>query len=313
MSFSVKPFFILLSTIGIVTLTCSSPVYADTTTSSSSTSTTTDSGLLQQIADNTYNMLTQVNNLPTYMTDIVEMAQSWLATDDDPTNSFITQNQGDFASLGYWFSQNAVTQAGMSTQTMAMVVNQPITAFTQPERQPDVLTALPTVNSLAYSSMIGAPPIDPSKASFDPNIYLQAASGAYFNHATPVSTWTGKPRDYSAYSAYYRTVMASESFNTYIFSGLVAENQSGNQIQTLQTNLTNQATSSAWLAQIATEELGKVIRQILLFESQNYVLMSQLLKVEKQQLQAQAMTNSLLIATGFTNERLMASSAQGIR
>jgi hypothetical protein len=200
----------------------------------------------------------------------------------------------------------------MSTQTMAYVVGQPITAFTQPERSPDILTLIPTVNSLTYSSLIGAPPIDPSKAAFDPTIYLQAASGAYFNHVAPSSGWTGKPRDYSAYSAYYRTVLAAESFNAYVLSGLVAENQSGNQIQTLQTNLTNQATSSAWLAQIATEELGKVIRQILLFESQNYVLMTQLLKVEKQQVQAQAMTNSLLIATSFSNERLMASSAQGI-
>ena len=56
-----------------------------------------------------------------------------------------------------------------------------------------------------------------------------------------------------------------------------------------------------------------MIRQILLFESQNFVLMSQLVKIEKQQLQAQTMTNALLIATGFTNERLMASAAQGIR
>lgn len=307
MSFSVKPFFILLA----VTLAGSSTLYADTTTSTTSTS--SDSGLLQQIADNTYNMLAQINNLPTYMNSIVEMAQSWLTTDDDATNSFIAQNQGDFASLGYWFSQNAVTQASMATQTMAYVVNQPITAFTQPERSPDILTSIPTVNSLAYSSLVGAPPIDPSKAAFDPNLYLQAASGAAFNHATPSSTWQGKPRDYSAYSAYFRTVTAAESFNAYVMSGLVAENQSGNQIQTLLTNLTNQATSSAWLAQIATEELGKVIRQILLFESQNFVLMSQLVKIEKQQLQAQTMTNALLIATGFSNERLMASAAQGIR
>ena len=247
------------------------------------------------------------------MNSIVEMAQSWLTTDDDPTTSFIAQNQGDFASLGYWFSQIPITQGGMQQQAIANVVNQPITALTQPARSPDVLTLIPTINSLSYSSFLGYPPVDPNIASIDPNIYLQAALGAFFNHAVPTSTWSGKPRDYSAYSAYYRTVMAAETFNAYILSGFMAETQNGNQIQTLQTNLTNQATGSAWLAQIATEELGKVIRQILLFESQNYVLMTQLLKVEKQQLQAQAMTNSLLIATGFTNERLMASSAQGTR
>ncbi|HEU5281392.1 MAG TPA: hypothetical protein VFU82_05395 [Gammaproteobacteria bacterium] len=269
----------------------------------------TSSSYLSQIATNTYNILEQINNLPTYLGNIAEMAASWITTDADE-NAFITKNQADFASLGYWLEQNKLMQNTMQRQVMATLTGQPLENFTMPANAPRILDVLPNINDLSYSMLLGAPPAP--KGGGTPYNYVSNASALNFNHTLPNLRWRGQNSDVFAYYNYYNTVVSIESFDAYVISAVAADAQNGNQVSTLQTTLTNQATSSAWLAQIATEELGRVLRQILLFESQNYVLLTQQLQIQKQQLTAQVMNNSLLILTNAATEGQMLSKAQGL-
>jgi hypothetical protein len=110
---------------------------------------------------------------------------------------------------------------------------------------------------------------------------------------------------------YYNTVMAAESFNGYVLANQYAESQTNNGLSQAQLSLVTQASSSDWIANVASEQMGMVFRQLLMFESQLYVLMTQMLQTQKQLLIAQAMTNALLIATNQMNEGILASKAQG--
>jgi hypothetical protein len=294
---ALKPLLVLL---GVLSLNVA---YAEGETTS------TDSDYLSQIASNTYSILEQVNNLPTYLGDIAQMATSWITTDDD-TTSFISQNQADFASLGYWFEQNKVTQNGMQPQIMATLTGQPLASFTEPANAPTILQVLPNINDLSYSTLLGAPPVP--RGNVTPYNYVSNAAALGFNHTIPSLRWRGRSSDVFTYLNYFNTVVAVESFDAYAISAIAADAQNGSQVSTLQTTLTNQATSSAWLAQIATEELGRVLRQILLFQSQSYVLLTQQLQIQKQQLTAAVMTNSLLILTNAQTEGQLLGKAQGV-
>lgn len=299
-----KKLLVLMGALGLFNV-----AYAADATATAGGTTSTDSDYLSQIASNTYSILEQVNNLPTYLSNVAEMASSWITTDGDAT-SFISTNQNSFASLGYWFEQNKVTQNTMQPQIMATLTGQPLTSFTEPANAPSVLDVLPNINDLSYSTLLGAPPVP--RGTVNPNNYVSNAAALGFNHTIPSLRWRGRSSDVFAYLNYFNTVMAVESFDAYAISSIAADTQNGSQVSTLQTTLTNQATSSAWLAQIATEELGRVLRQILLFQSQTYVLLTQQLQLQKQQLTAQVMTNSLLIITNAQTEGQMISKAQGL-
>lgn len=300
-----------LNKVAAMSLTLVLNAWSNTAMAADATTSTTGSpDYLQQIADNTYNILSAVNNIPTYLNDITQMAQSWLSPDSDPTTSFIAQTQGDFASLGYWFEQNKVTQNGMQVQMMANLMHQPVSSFTTPSSSPAILDKYTSVNDIAYSSLLGLPPV--ARGDLNTTNYINYAAGLNLYHITPSLSWPGNGRDITTYMDYFNTISAIESFDAYVLSSLAADNANGNPIATLQTSLTNQATSSSWLAQIATEELGKVLRQILVFQSQSYVLLTQQLQVQKQMVSAQAMTNSLLILNNYQNEVQLARKAQGI-
>lgn len=283
----------------------------DTTGSTTGGTTITDNSYLKQIADNTYNILSAVNNIPTYLGTINQMAQSWLGTDSDPNTSFIAKTQSDFASLGYWFEQNKLTQNNMQANVMASLTHQPLEAFTKPADSPAILTAIANINDLSYSTTLGFPPV-PAGAS-TPYNYITTAAGMSLFHTPPSFAWSGNPIDISRYSNYYNTVMSIASFNGYALSALAADSQNGNPIAGLQTSLINQASSSSWLAEIATEDLGKLLRQILLFESQAYVLQTQALQIQKQILTSQTMTNTLLIMNNYDNEMQMMRKAKGLQ
>lgn len=304
---TLKRLLILLGTLSVSLAHAADPA---ATTGTTGAATGTDTDYLSQIASNTYNILSQVNNLPTYLSNVAEMATSWITTESDAT-SFISTNQASFASLGYWFEQNKVTQNGMQPQIMATLTGQPLSSFTQPANAPAIIDVLPSINDLSYSTLLGAPPVP--KAAVTPSNYISNAAALGFNHTIPSLRWRGRTSDVFTYLNYFNTVVAVESFDAYAISAAAADTQNGNQVTTLQTTLTNQATSSAWLAQIATEELGRVLRQILLFQSQSYVLLTQQLQIQKQQLTAQAMTNSLLILTNAQTEGQLLSKAQGLQ
>jgi hypothetical protein len=76
--------------------------------------------------------------------------------------------------------------------------------------------------------------------------------------------------------------------------------------------LVTQAGNATWLKNIAAEEIGIVLREILVFQSQSYVLLTQLVQTQKQLLTATVMSNTLMIQNNRQNEAYLAAKAQGV-
>lgn len=253
---------------------------------------------LKIIAQNTSNMLIKLNNVPDYINTMVQFAVNMQRSDDSPATS---EMQANFAKIGLLLSKDYVMQQGMQMQINGDVLG-------------PMVKSLPNKNDLVYSSLLAAyDPNDPnSKAALASAYnYIRNASGVGLATAPPRGTATGVNAD--AYKAYYNTVTSVKSFNAYVLSNRLAEMLNGNGLNPAQTALQVQASSSNWIAQVATEELGKVVRQLLVFQSQSYVLLAEMLQTQKQMLMAQAMTNALLIAANKENEDKMYDQAQSTR
>lgn len=257
---------------------------------------------LYQIMQNTAGILTQVNNLPTYLENVGTLALSWLAPDDSTSTTTMQQN---FASFSNDVVQDMNTQDSLQPALMANIF------------LPSGPILLPDANDYAYTSLLGAPftketrknksgqPIDNAWN------YVLNASGAGLFHQTPSPAWHGGIA-LDRYKRYMKAILAVESFNAYILSGVYADLSNKGFFTSTQTQLISQASSSDWFKQIATEKLGLVLRQLLMFESQSYVMLTQLLQTQKQLLTAQVLNNTLLILLNQNNENTNARNASGL-
>lgn len=264
------------------------------TSTSTSTSTSPDTGYLQQIAQNTSNALSAINNIPTYISSLKlgEFLLAWMHQDDTDATA---QLQASFASLDGMFTNSLVTQA-----TLQQNINNAL--FTDPSTsKPIPASSIFNPANLTYSTLLT--PSSDQTAQFN---YILNASGINLAHTVPNAGWGGNIKNYMGY---YNTVMAAESFNGYVLSNQYAD---GNQLNNLQHDLLKQVgDSKQWAGVVATEYIGIVLRQILLFESQIFVLMTQLVQTQKQMVTAQAMTNALIIAVNQSNEASMLQNAKG--
>ena len=102
------------------------------------------------------------------------------------------------------------------------------------------------------------------------------------------------------------TISAIQTYNAYLLSQVYSDYVNGTQLTQQQNSLMQQASNAAWFTQVASENIGLVLRQILMYNSQVYVLLSQLVQTQKQALAAQAMTNTLIvIGNEFTGSQLL--------
>lgn len=268
---------------------------------------------LNSIVQNTYQLLVRLNDVPEQLKNVSTMALSWVAKDDSKSTSEI---QGNFATLGS--SINAINDAQLNMQKQLAIdifAGGDANKFTTPNPQnPTILLTIPYLNDLAYSSVLGQPLI-PKAANVNqaPYNYIKNAAGLNIVHPVPGLGWRGDNDAILKYFNYYKTTMAVSSYDGYVLSNLLAENQNGNVISSTQKNLITQASDSTWIAQIASEELGKVLRQLLMFESQSYVLLTQLVQIERQILTTQVMNNSLQMLNNQTNEQILVPRAQGVQ
>lgn len=259
----------------------------------------------------TNGILKQVNNLPNYLEGLGKFIISWMTPDDSDSTA---QMQTNFASMGSLITQNAATQNNAQLTLTADLYGVQPSSFNNPPNSPEILKKLPQINDITYATMLGLPPSPKApKVANAPYNYIKNAGGLTTPHTIPDLKWQGPVEDQDRYMSFYNTMMAIESFNGYVLSNQYAEAMNENAFTSLQNSLITQATNSTWIGAIATEELGKVFRQILLFQSQTYVLVTQLLQTEKQLLAAQAMTNSLLILNNQNTESLLVSRAQGLK
>jgi hypothetical protein len=261
---------------------------------------------LRKIMEYTYGTLQAVNNLPTYLSNITALTISWLAADDTGTTASM---QANFTSLGNALVSSTAMQNNLQSQLNADLFGGNLPSTTQ----------LPNANDVVYSILLNQPIFakDPrNKPGAPPSVdplynYIKNTAGIGFSHSMPLNSWQGNIVSQTKYRNYYNTIMSIESFSAYVLSNLYAEAKNNNQFTQLQASLISQASDAKWLAQAATEELGKVLRQILIFQSQAYVIMTELLSTQKQLLTAQVMNNTLLMLSNQNNEKILLQDATG--
>lgn len=169
-------------------------------------------------------------------------------------------------------------------------------------------------NQLSYYTLFGLPLVGEEK--FYENLktykinYISSLSGLNIKHVEPRSDFPGTESAKAPYQNYYNTVQAIESFNSSVLSNIYLNED---YIENLKKQKEIAATISGeeWIKNIASEPIGWVLRQILLFESQNYLMLAKLNDLQQKALSAQIMTNTLLIANGTQNESYLLNLALG--
>jgi len=249
-----------------------------------------------------------VNNLPTYIS-------AWTATDNSNTSTTLT---GTFQQLGQSLIQGLNTQDTQTALNNYLLSNDGnnVNAFDFPQKnkftgQAPTTDTLPYGNDLVYASLLGSPlfPKDPRGSTDYAMNYILNASGSNLWHQMPQG-FHGKPQTRKIYQAFYNTVMAATTFNNYVLSTNYADSK--NPFTPLQQTLITQATDpNAWFAQVGSENIGFVLRQLLMYQSQVFVLLTQMMQLQKQMVSAQAINTAVLMANNSLNEASMAGYASG--
>jgi hypothetical protein len=168
-------------------------------------------------------------------------------------------------------------------------------------------------NDLSFASLMGvATPVfnpDPrATPPADPALnYLQFASALNVTHTPPGNSWTGTGPDQAIYKNFFDTTYAAQSLNGYVLSQLYEDTKNG--IPAAQTALINQAGTASWIATVASESIGAVLRQTLMYQSQSYILLTQILQTQKMLLATQAANNSLSVLQNMAAEGILRSRA----
>jgi hypothetical protein len=263
-----------------------------------------DSGYLAQIAQYTYGTLQAVNNLPAYLNALVAMAQAWLTQDNSKTTAAL---QGEFASVANAIMQNTAPPISLQQQLTKDFFGPTITPQT-----------MPNANDLTYQTLLGQPFFNPDPRKTDSSPapdaaynYTKNVAGINISHVIPSASWQGNLSNQQKYAAFFVTESAIQTYNASILSQLYTDYSNGNPLSATQQALIKEASSSDWFSQVASESIGIVLRQILMFISQTYILISQFNDTQKKILETQAMTNTLLILGNQQSEMLLLRNAIG--
>lgn len=293
-----------IATIATLSLLSISQLHADTT-ASAGTGSSNASSLLAAIAQYTNGTLTAVTSTTNPVVTAIVTALTNLTSPDNATNpaSPTPTLQNGFTSYITQTAASATAQAALQQQLIAPL----FASFTT--------TNVPYANDLVFSSLMGTPTPyfnpdpRPKPSSIDSGLnYVKYASGLNVTHAVPDPSWTGSLQDQLNYTAYFATINAVQTFNGYVLSQLYEDVKNG--VAAAQTTLINQASDPAnWFATITTESIGAVLRQTLMYQSQSYIVLTQLLQTEKMLLAAQTMNNTLLVLSNQSNESFMLRKA----
>ncbi len=144
--------------------------------------------------------------------------------------------------------------------------------------------------------------------------YMQYVSGNGIRLDSPDDSWVSNKASASqkSYYALYKTMAAMQSYNDYIISKLMidqqantsypkgipsrSEGQAANTTDILAAT-TDLAGSSSWYSDVGSESLGLVLRQMLIFNSQMYILLTRIYQTEQQMLVAQSLANALTMSS----------------
>ncbi len=289
---------VLITTLALAFMYSAVAQADDTTTTTTTDITKSDSdkpskseSYLKDIRDT---LQLNINKLPVYLNQLTKMSLSWLAPDDSTATATL---QNHFTTLANEKLENAQTQTDSQ--------NQFLSAF--------IPAASKDSADITYQTML-LPLTTPSSASQNNAIfnYTLYASGLNIQHTAPDDIGWRPGRSLILYKNYYYTASAVQTYNGYILSELYANSKNGNKIKKTQDSLVHQANGSDWFTQIASENIGIVLRQILLYNSQTYVVLTQLLDTQQKLLTAQVMNNALLIAVNQESESRLYTKAASL-
>lgn len=249
--------------------------------------------LLLKLNQTTYDILAKINETPAYIQAITEMALSWIDK-KDPSQT-ISVNGALFDLLSQSRYKDYTT--GLSTaKTNTM----------------SFLSGLPDANDMSYTTTLGEPLMDakPEQIAASSNTYFINLSGTNSTMKQPAPDWKIGGQNKQAYYKLYSTFAAIQSFDNFVLAKMYAErlpqlkypasipNRSPDSPASTQDILAatiENASGANWYAQIGSESLGLVLRQILVYNSQLFILLKQILDTEQQMVMAQVMTNTILM------------------
>lgn len=239
--------------------------------------------LLMRISAINYSILSNINNLPTYITDITQMAQN-LNNTNDQTN-IMANYQYAFANLQQINATSLTTQMTNSQNATSQFLlagsfdqNNPILPQNANDLNYSILFNQPLPNTQAPQN------IQTSQQNFINNL---AGMGTILKQPSPA--WK-KSAAATNYTGFYNSIAAINSYNAYTLNGMLAQPSSNN----LNNYLIGVSSSSDWFKNVAAEPLGVVARQILMFTSQIYVLLNQLITLQQNMLGEMATLNTLI-------------------
>lgn len=249
--------------------------------------------ILTNIWNDTYWILADVNGLPNFIAN-------WINPDTSPGTATI---QGYFSSASAGYSQVFMNNA-------STVQNRLLSDFFGKGS-----AAPQNANDLSYGSVLGWPFVSPDPRkdnSIDPAYnYTKNASGLMITHPVPTSSWNGRSDAVNRYVNYYNSVESVQTFDAWVLGETYSELSLGFPFASQQWNLIKQASTSNWFSEVASESIGVVLRQILMYDSQILVALTEMLRIQKEQLEAQAMTNTMLVLTNLQSENYLVKDAQG--
>jgi hypothetical protein len=261
---------------------------------------------LALIAEYTYKTAEATYYAEKYIYNLLVMLNSWVLPDQSETTANL---QSSFAGETNTVITNYTTQVSLQKQLMTDFLGERVKSST-----------VPYANDMVFGSLINQPFFDPdprkkTNPKIDPGAnYLKNISGLNIKHIPISANWAGSDEDKKKYESFYTTISAIQSYDAYVLSQLYADNVNGGTLTQQQNQLMQQASSSDWFAQVASEKnLGIIFRQMLMYNSQIYVLLTQLLQSQKQMAAELAMTNTLIvIGNEFTESQLLqkATTAQ---
>jgi hypothetical protein len=244
---------------------------------------------LKEIADNTLGTLNAVNNLPELLIPLTAMAKAW--TDPD-TSTNTTSLQGILPNIVSDTIQNMSAQNGLQPKLLNDF-------FGDPSKEAPLM---PYANDMTYQTLIGYPyySTDPRKNNKNnPDSaynYIKNAAGLNLLLEPPGNNWNGPIKEQRRYASYFLTLTSVQTFDAYTLSSLYANYKNGADLNKQQLDLYSLANNTKpWFTEIASENIGSVLRQILMFSSETYIVLTQLLETEKQLLMAQTMNNSVVV------------------
>ncbi len=264
---------------------------------------------LMLIASYTHDMLKTIDQLPTYLAPVTKMAMDFVTPDTSDTTATV---QASFSNLN-----NAIlTDQDKQNSIQKSMITNFLAGKNADENTLQGL--LPYANEISYSTMQGYPVIsagmtNPLIAAIAKYNYLQNASGMGVSHVIPNKNWDGSDENKDKYTNFYKTITSVQTYDAYVLSQVYAEAISGNNVTKIQKQLMQQASDGEnWFAQVSSESMGAVLRQTLMYNSQIFVVLMQMLQVQKQQAALSAMSNSLVIlGNQFNEENLLRNAKVG--